>query len=98
MAVDLDDYKISSVKKFRPLGAVQASILWFGIGRKGGTFCVLSRVASQLKSVLVFELSFNCYLILLILNCVKPLYIYYLVDTNFKKKIFFSGQKNKEKK
>ena len=55
MVVDLDDQKISSVKNFRPLGAVKASILWFGIGREGGTFCVLSRVASQLKTELLPE-------------------------------------------
>ena len=31
-----DDHKISFVQNFRPLGAVKASILWFGIGREGG--------------------------------------------------------------
>ena len=44
---------------FRPLGALEVSNSYNGVvrelgrelGREGGTFCVLSRVASQLKSV-----------------------------------------------
>ena len=47
---DLDDNKISSVQNFRSLGAVEASNLQTGIGTEGGTICVLSRVASQLKT------------------------------------------------
>ena len=50
----LDDHKISSsmqnfssVQNFRYLGGLEASNSL--IGREGGTFCVLSRVASQLK-------------------------------------------------
>ena len=54
MVGDIDDHKMSSVQNLRSLGAVKASILWFGIGREGGreggTFCVLPRVASQLKN------------------------------------------------
>ena len=50
---DFDDHEISSVRNFRPLGALEASNSLTGIGREGrregGTFCVLSRVASQLK-------------------------------------------------
>ena len=63
MVGDLDDHKISSVPNFnsvqnlRPLGSVEAYNFYNGIvrelgregGREGGTFCVLSRVASQLK-------------------------------------------------
>ena len=51
MVVDIDDDKISSVlnfssvQNFRSLGAVEAYNSYNGIG----TFCVLSRVASQLK-------------------------------------------------
>ena len=49
MVGDLDDHKISSVQNFRPLGALEPSNSLTDIGRDGGTFCVLSRVASQLK-------------------------------------------------
>ena len=52
----LDDHKISSVPNFnsvqnlRPLGSVEAYKFYNGeLVREGGTFCVLSRVASQLK-------------------------------------------------
>ena len=38
-----------SVQNFRPLGALEVSNSYNGIVRDGGTFCVLSRVASQLK-------------------------------------------------
>ena len=61
MVGDLDDYKIisvqnfSSVQNFRSLGAVEAYNFYNGIVREGvregGTFCVLSRVASQLKTM-----------------------------------------------
>ena len=53
MVGDLDDHKISSVqnfssvKNFRYLGAVEAYNSYNGIG----TFCMLSRVASQLKKL-----------------------------------------------
>ena len=40
-----------SVQNFRPLGALEVSNSYNGIVRDGGTFCVLSRVASQLKRV-----------------------------------------------
>ena len=50
MVGDLDDNKISSLQNFRPVGAVDASNLLTGVGSEGGTFCVLSRVASQLKT------------------------------------------------
>ena len=56
---DLDDHKRSSVQNFsfvqnfRSLGGVEADNSYNGVGRKLGrelgTFCVLSRVASQLK-------------------------------------------------
>ena len=59
MVGDLDDHKISSVPNFnsvqnlRPLGSVEAYNFYNGVVREGGrelgTFCVLSRVASQLK-------------------------------------------------
>ena len=53
MVGDLDDHKISSVQNFRPLGAVESANLLTSVGREGwregGTFYVLSRVASQLK-------------------------------------------------
>ena len=55
MVGDLDDHKISpvpnfnSVQNLRPLGSVEAYNFYNGIVRDGGTFCVLSRVASQLK-------------------------------------------------
>ena len=43
-----------SVENFRPLCALEVSNSYNGIvrelGREGGTFCVLSRVASQLKT------------------------------------------------
>ena len=43
------------MQNFRPLGALEVSNSYNGVvselGREGGTFCVLSRVASQLKSV-----------------------------------------------
>ena len=38
------------MQNFRPLGAVEVSNVYNGIVREGGTFCVLSRVASQLKN------------------------------------------------
>ena len=51
----LDDHKISSsmqnfssVQNFRYLGGLEASNSL--TGREGGIFCVLSRVASQLKN------------------------------------------------
>ena len=54
MVGDLDDHKISSsmpnfssTQNFRYLGGLEASNSL--IGRKGGTFCVLSKVALQLK-------------------------------------------------
>ena len=54
MVGDLDDHKISSsmqnfssVQNFRYLGGLEASNSL--TGREGGTFCVLSRVTSQLK-------------------------------------------------
>ena len=57
MVGDLDDHKISSVPNFnsvqnlRPLGSVEAYNSYNGIVREGGTFSVLSRVASQLKNL-----------------------------------------------
>ena len=55
MVGDLDDHKISSsmqnfssVQNFRYLGGLEASNSL--TGREGGTFCVLSRVGSQLKT------------------------------------------------
>ena len=50
MVGGFDDHKISSVQNFRPLGAVEVSNLLTGVGREGRTFCVLSRVTSQLKN------------------------------------------------
>ena len=54
MVGDFDDHMISSVQNFRPLGAVEAYNSYNGVAselvREGGTFCVLSRVASQLKN------------------------------------------------
>ena len=54
MVGDLDDHKISSsmqnfssVQNFRYLGGLEASNSL--TGREGGTFCVLSRFALQLK-------------------------------------------------
>ena len=54
MVGDLDDHKISSsmqnfssVQNFRYLGGLEASNSL--IGREGGTFCLSSRVALQLK-------------------------------------------------
>ena len=45
---------ISSVQNFGPLGSVDAYNSYNGVGRELGrelgTFCVLSRVASQLKT------------------------------------------------
>ena len=55
MVGDLDDHKISYVQNFRPLVAVEVYNSFNGVGRKLGTFCVLSRVASQLKICLVLE-------------------------------------------
>ena len=56
MVGDLDDHKISSsmqnfssVQNFRYLGGLEASNSLTGICTEGETFCVLSRVASQLK-------------------------------------------------
>ena len=55
MVGDLDDNMISfvqnfsSVQNFRSLGAVEAYNSYNGIVSEWGTFCVLSRVASQLK-------------------------------------------------
>ena len=56
MVGDLDDHKISSVQNYnsvqnlRPLGSVEAYNFYNGVVRELGTFCVLSRVASQLKN------------------------------------------------
>ena len=60
MLGDLDDHRISSVQNFSsmqsfgPLSAVEADNSYNGVGREGvregGTFCVLSRLASQLKT------------------------------------------------
>ena len=49
MVGDLDDHKISSVQNFRSLGAVEVYNSYNGVVSEWGTFCVLSRVASQLK-------------------------------------------------
>ena len=57
MVGDLNDHKISyvqnfsSVQNFRSLGAVESYNSYNGIGRELGTFCELSRVASQLKTM-----------------------------------------------
>ena len=40
-----------SVQNFKPLGALEVSNSYNGVVSEGGTFCVLSRVASQLKRV-----------------------------------------------
>ena len=52
MVGDFDDHMIN----FRPLGAVEAYNSYNGVVRdgvrEGGTFCVLSRVASQLKIIM----------------------------------------------
>ena len=48
MVGDLDDHNISSVQNLRPLGSVEAYNFYNGLGRELGTFCVSSRVASQL--------------------------------------------------
>ena len=37
------------MQNFRPLGALEVSNSYNGVVRDGGTFCVLSRVTSQLK-------------------------------------------------
>ena len=55
MVGDVDDNKVSFVQNCRPLGAVEKSNYLTGIGREGRTFCVLSRVASQLKTKTVEE-------------------------------------------
>ena len=44
-----DDQKISSVQNFRPLGAVKAYNSCNNVDREGGTFCVLSRDALQIR-------------------------------------------------
>ena len=38
------------MQNFRSLGGLEVSNSLTGIGTEGGTFCVLSRVASQLKN------------------------------------------------
>ena len=69
MVGDLDNDKISyvpnfnSVQNLRPLGSVEAYNFYNGVGRELGTFCVLSRVASQLKIIkhpLLACISLNC--------------------------------------
>ena len=65
MIGDLDDHKICSVPNFnsvqnlRPLGSVEAYNFYNGVvrelGREGGTFSVLSRVASQLKTLQLLQ-------------------------------------------
>ena len=57
MVGDLDDHKISSsmqnfssVQNVRSLGGLEAYNSLTGMCTEGGTFCVLSRVDSQLKT------------------------------------------------
>ena len=45
---DLEDHRISSLQNFRSLDGLETSNSLTGICMEGGTFCVLSRVASQL--------------------------------------------------
>ena len=53
MHLEVWNFAHISAQNFRPLGALEVSNSYNGIvrelGREGGTFCVLSRVASQLK-------------------------------------------------
>ena len=106
MVGDLDHHKISSVpnfnsvQNFRPLGSVKADNSYNGIGREGvrelGTFCMLSRVASQLENriAMIIVLYINNKIIIVIIVPDKDLETEMnnnTVDKKIKSLIIISG-------